>query len=88
MSARAGINLAARPFVNDRPVRRVTLLLWALGAVLMDLSSVERRRLISWAIWSPCWAQISALFPVTPELGLESAPQPTEARAIVSGKSS
>lgn len=33
MSARAGINLAARPFVNDRPVRRVTLLLWVLGAL-------------------------------------------------------
>lgn len=34
MSARAGINLASRPFVNDRPVKRVTILLWALGALL------------------------------------------------------
>jgi Tfp pilus assembly protein PilN len=34
VSARGGINLAARPFVNERPVQRVTLLLWALGALL------------------------------------------------------
>jgi Tfp pilus assembly protein PilN len=30
----AGINLASRPFVNDRPVARVTAALWALGALL------------------------------------------------------
>jgi Tfp pilus assembly protein PilN len=31
---RAGINLASRPFVNTRPVARVTAALWALGAAL------------------------------------------------------
>jgi Tfp pilus assembly protein PilN len=31
---RAGINLASRPFVNDRPVARVTAALWVLGALL------------------------------------------------------
>jgi Tfp pilus assembly protein PilN len=30
---RAGINLASRPFVNARPVTRVTAALWALGAL-------------------------------------------------------
>jgi Tfp pilus assembly protein PilN len=34
VSARAGINLASRAFVNARPVKRVTILLWALGALL------------------------------------------------------
>lgn len=32
--ARAGINLSSRPFVNDRPVRRVAILLWVLGVLL------------------------------------------------------
>mgnify|MGYP006213403257 CR=1 FL=1 len=35
-------------------------------------------RLISLAISLPWVAQTSTLEPVTPELGLESAPQPTE----------
>lgn len=43
MSARAGINLASRPFVNERPVKRVTILLWALGAVLAIVAA--------WSYW-------------------------------------
>lgn len=34
MSVRAGLNLASRRFVNDRPVKRVTIVLWVLGAAL------------------------------------------------------
>ncbi len=34
------LNLAARPFVNRRPWRRLTLLLWALGLALLTLNAV------------------------------------------------
>ena len=40
------------------------------------------------AIIGPCREAISLLSPVTPERGLESAPQPIETRAIAPGKSS
>ena len=30
-----GLNLASQPFVNSRPVRRLVLVLWCLGAVLL-----------------------------------------------------
>ena len=41
---RAGINLASRPFVNARPVARVTAALWALGALLALAAG--------WSFWS------------------------------------
>jgi len=34
------LNLAARPFVNRRPWRRLTALLWALGIALLTLNAV------------------------------------------------
>lgn len=34
------LNLAARPFVNRRPWRRLTALLWALGLALLTLNAV------------------------------------------------
>ena len=34
------LNLAARPFVNRRPWRRLTALLWALGVALLSLNAV------------------------------------------------
>lgn len=34
------LNLAARPFVNRRPWRRLTALLWALGIALLSLNAV------------------------------------------------
>lgn len=34
------LNLAARPFVNRRPWRRLTVLLWALGVALLTLNAV------------------------------------------------
>jgi len=34
------LNLAARPFVNRRPWRRLTALLWALGIALVTLNAV------------------------------------------------
>ena len=34
------LNLAARPFVNRRPWRRLTALLWALGVALLTLNAV------------------------------------------------
>ena len=36
----ATLNLAARPFVNRRPWRRLTLLLWALGLALLTFNAV------------------------------------------------
>ena len=35
-----GFNLAARPFVNRRPWRRLTALLWALGITLLAFNAV------------------------------------------------
>lgn len=35
-----GFNLAARPFVNRRPWRRVTAVLWALGIALLGFNAV------------------------------------------------
>ena len=35
-----GFNLAARPFVNRRPWRRLTVLLWALGTTLLAFNAV------------------------------------------------
>ena len=37
---KTGVNLAARPFVNRRPWRRLTALLWALGMALLALNAV------------------------------------------------
>ncbi len=34
------LNLAARPFVNRRPWRRLTALLWALGLALLTLNAI------------------------------------------------
>lgn len=39
----AGVNLASRPFVNARPVVRVTVALWVLGALLAVLAG--------WSFW-------------------------------------
>ena len=44
MTMRAGINLASRPFLNDRPVARVTAALWVLGALLALAAG--------WSFWS------------------------------------
>ena len=35
-----GFNLAARPFVNRRPWRRLTVVLWALGITLLAFNAV------------------------------------------------
>lgn len=37
---KTGVNLAARPFVDRRPWRRLTALLWAVGTALLALNAV------------------------------------------------
>lgn len=41
------INLAAEPFVNERPVRRTSILLWVVGGVLLILNVMLYQQHIS-----------------------------------------
>jgi len=50
-----GFNLAARPFVNRRPWRRLTAVLWALGTTLLAFNAVLYWGYLTGSAMAPNW---------------------------------